>query len=72
MVSLIDLLKNEQPRCLAEKEQAAFEKLKSTIAFEPILKLPDFDILFKAHTNASSKAVGGVLVEEGHPATFES
>lgn len=42
--------------------------MKEAIASEPILKLPDFEV----HTDASDKAVGGVLLQEGHPVAFES
>jgi hypothetical protein len=36
------------------------------------LGLPDFEKPFKIHTDASDRAIGGVLVQEGHPIAFES
>jgi hypothetical protein len=36
------------------------------------LGLPDFEKTFKVHTDASDRAIGGVLVQEGHPIVFES
>jgi len=72
VVPLTDLLKKDQPWSWTEKQQAAFEKLKTAISTEPVLKLPNFDVPFEVHTDASSKAVGGVLVQEGHPVAFES
>ena len=46
--------------------------MKEAIASEPILKLPDFELLFEVHTDALDKAISGVLVQEGHPVSFES
>src|SRR5262249_33768129 len=49
-----------------------FEKLKSAVASEPVLRLPDFELPFEVHTDASNRAIGGVLVQEGHPVAYES
>lgn len=45
-----------------------FDKLKTAVASEPVLRLPDFEV----QTDASDRAIGGVLVQEGHPVAFES
>jgi len=37
-----------------------------------VLKLPDFEKAFEVHTDASDKAVEGVLVQEGHPVAIKS
>jgi len=50
----------------------AFETLKGILVKAPVLKLPDFDKDFEIHFNASDFAIGGVLVQEGRPVTFES
>lgn len=70
--SLIDLLKKDRPWNWEEDQKRDFKKLKASISSEPVLKLSDFDVTFEVHTNASDKAVGGVLVLEGHPVAFES
>ena len=39
---------------------------------ELVLRLPDFKLSFEVHINVSDRAIGGVLVQEGHPIAFES
>lgn len=36
------------------------------------MRLPNFDIPFEVHMDASVGAIGGVLVQEGHHIAFES
>ena len=50
----------------------AFEGLKEAISIEPVLWLPDLDLPFEVQTDALDRALGGVLVQEGHPVAFES
>ena len=69
---MTDLLKKYAKWVWSEQCEKAFQNLKNAIASEPILKLPDFELLFEVHTDASDKAIGGVLVQEGHPVAFES
>ena len=52
--------------------QMAFESLKEAISTELVLWLPDLDLPFEVQTDASDRALGGVLVQEGHPVAFES
>uniref|UniRef100_A0A3Q7GSZ9 Reverse transcriptase/retrotransposon-derived protein RNase H-like domain-containing protein n=1 Tax=Solanum lycopersicum TaxID=4081 RepID=A0A3Q7GSZ9_SOLLC len=52
--------------------EEGYKNLKEAIASEPILKLPDFELPFEVHTDSLDKAIGGVLVQEGHPVAFES
>ena len=44
--------------------QEAFEKLKVAVLNESVLCLPDFELPFEVHIDASDKAIGGVLVQE--------
>lgn len=66
VIALTDLLKKNWPWGWDEDQKWAFEKLKAIISSETLLKLPDFEV----HTDASDKAVVGVLVQEGHPVAF--
>ncbi|XP_015084310.1 uncharacterized protein LOC107027747 [Solanum pennellii] len=70
--SLTNLLKKDAKWVWSERCEEAFQKLKDAIASEPILKLPDFELPFEVHTDASDKAIVGVLVQEGHPVAFGS
>ena len=63
---LTDLLKKDQPWGWKEEQRMAFEKLKTAISSESVLKLPDFEEPFEVHTDASDRAIGGVLVQDGH------
>ena len=72
MQSLTDLLKKDRKWEWTGSCRNAFEKLKEIVETEPVLSLPDFDKPFEVHTDASDKAIGGVLVQEGHPVAYES
>uniref|UniRef100_A0A3Q7J5Y6 Reverse transcriptase/retrotransposon-derived protein RNase H-like domain-containing protein n=1 Tax=Solanum lycopersicum TaxID=4081 RepID=A0A3Q7J5Y6_SOLLC len=64
--TVTNLLKKDTKWVWSERCQEAFQKLKEAIANEPMLKLPDFKLLFEVHCVASTKDIGGMLVEEGH------
>ncbi|RVX00199.1 Transposon Ty3-I Gag-Pol polyprotein [Vitis vinifera] len=57
---------------LLQKCQMTFESLKEAISTKLVLRLPDLDLPFEVQTDASDRALGGVLVQEGHPVAFES
>ncbi|XP_022855211.1 uncharacterized protein LOC111376484 [Olea europaea var. sylvestris] len=46
--------------------------LKKFMWTNPILALPDMAKPFEIHTDASDFALGGVLMQEGHPVAYES
>ena len=62
--SLTGLLKKDQVWDWDIECWIAFESLKQAISKEPVLRLPDLDLPFEVQTNASDKALGGVLVQE--------
>ncbi|TXG73104.1 hypothetical protein EZV62_001683 [Acer yangbiense] len=66
------LLKKNRAWQWSNKCQQAFEELKKAISEEPVLVLPDHTKAFELHTDASDFAIGGVLMQEGHPIAFES
>ncbi|CAM4680946.1 unnamed protein product [Lepidochelys kempii] len=74
-----DLTKKKQPNAVqwTEKCQKAFNKLKVTLMFDPVLRAPDFDKPFLVTTEASERGVGAVLMQKGpdqefHPVVFLS
>jgi len=69
---LTDLLKKSREWEWTDSCRDAFRKLKAAIIEEPVLALPDFTKAFEIHTDASDFAIGGVLMQEGHPIAFES
>ena len=69
---LTDLLKKDREWEWSSKCQAAFDELKGAMSSKPILRLPNLELPFEVQTDASNRALGGVLVQEGHPVSFES
>ncbi|KAE8677972.1 hypothetical protein F3Y22_tig00111463pilonHSYRG00069 [Hibiscus syriacus] len=69
---LTDLLKKGKTWEWSKQYQKVFDDLKEEMSQEPILALPDFTKPFEVHTDASDFAIGGVLMQEGHPIAFES
>ncbi|KAK3000522.1 hypothetical protein RJ639_020946 [Escallonia herrerae] len=45
---------------------------RSAMSEDPVLALPDVSKSFEVHTDASDFALGGVLMQEGHPVAYES
>ncbi|XP_015941749.1 uncharacterized protein LOC107467224 [Arachis duranensis] len=69
---LTDLLKKNHSWKWSKECQKAFDELKAAITEGPVLALSDYLKVFEVHTDASDYAIGGVLMQEGHPIAFES
>ncbi|XP_025628770.1 uncharacterized protein [Arachis hypogaea] len=69
---LTDLLKKNHSWEWSKECQKAFDELKAAITEGPVLALPDYSKVFEVHTDAFDYAIGGVLMQEGHPIAFES
>lgn len=69
---LTDLLKKDQGWAWSINCQRAFENLKRAVTEQPVLTLPNLERPFEVQTDASDFAIGGVLMQEGHPVAYES
>ena len=76
--SITDLTKKGLPNQVkwTSEHQVCFDKLKSLIASEPVLKTPDFTLTFILRTDACNSGVGCVLEQEfsdgRHPILYMS
>ena len=69
---LTELLKKDTTWQWSIECQSTFEELKATMTRGPVLGLVDIKKLFEVETDASDYALGGVLLQEGHPIAYES
>ncbi|GJU02833.1 transposon Tf2-12 polyprotein [Tanacetum coccineum] len=68
----IKAIQDWEPPTKDKECQEVFESLKKAAMEEPVLRLPDVTMPFELHTDASDFAIGGVLMQDGHPVAFES
>jgi hypothetical protein len=69
---LSNLLNKNQCWDWSRECQLTFDKLRRVVTVYFGAKIADFEKSFEEHIDASDKAVGGVLVQEGHLVAFES
>ncbi len=55
-----------------EVHQRVFNHVKATIAREVVLAYPDYSKVFEIYTDASSKQLGAVIIQENRPIAFFS
>jgi hypothetical protein len=67
-----NLLKKEVSFEWRDKQQSAFDLLKGKLLSTTMLRFPNFVKPFEVHTNTSGFVVSKVLMEEGHPITFQN
>ena len=69
---MTELLKKGVAWKWSDRCQTSFEDLKAAMMKDPVLALPDITKPFEVQTDASDFALGGVLLQECHPVTYES
>ncbi|KAL0420224.1 UNVERIFIED_CONTAM: Retrovirus-related Pol polyprotein from transposon [Sesamum latifolium] len=69
---LTNILKKDQKQEWTVAYNDAFRLLKQAISSQLVLKLPQLDRPFDVQVDASNRALRGVLVQDKHPASFES
>ncbi|KAL0394953.1 UNVERIFIED_CONTAM: Gag-Pol polyprotein [Sesamum latifolium] len=69
---MTDLLKKTETWNWTPQCQESFDRLKRAMVTDPVLALPDMSKPFVVETDTSDFALGGVLMQDGHPIAFES
>ncbi|CAL2230768.1 unnamed protein product [Prunus armeniaca] len=69
-----EVMPKEWPNTLPPRRKVdhAFDELKRAPMEEPMLRLLDLSKPFEVHIDASDSAIGGVLMQDGHPLAFKS
>ena len=69
---LTDLMKKGRAFQWTETEDQAFRQLKTVLTSSPVLALPDSTKPYVIRTDASDRAYGSVLMQEGRPIAYLS
>ena len=62
-IPLYELTQKDVKFHWSDQCQQAFEQLKTIIASEPILRQPNWDVIFHVHVDASGVALGSILAQ---------
>ena len=71
-VGLTRLTKESVPFAWDSRAQQSFDKLREALTSPPVLAMPDFTKPFTVECDASSWALGGILLQQGRPIAYES
>ena len=52
--------------------EASFQALKQALMYTLVLAMPNFELPFIIEIDASSKGIGAVLQQQGHPIAYVS
>lgn len=69
---LTKLLKKGTIYSWSEEPQTAFSEMKKAVSKDPVLPCAILVKPFEIQTDASYFALGGVLLQDGHPIAYES
>lgn len=66
------MLKNNMVFHWTDLEEDAFNALKQSLIYAPMLAIPDFNKKFVVETDASDKVIVAVLMQENHSLAYRS
>lgn len=71
MAPLTDCMKDTK-LVWTNETRGAFEEIKRTLTSAPILALPNFELPFELHCDASKLRIGAVLSQQSNPVAYFS
>jgi hypothetical protein len=70
--NLTQLFKKGVPYIWNSEREESFQALKLALSSTPVLEFPDFTQIFVIETDACSRGIGAVLLQNSHPIVFLS